>query len=221
MAAGEIEEARQFCLAAADDVRSLSEIALQKSVRAIVENWEGHSKAPPSSTGVIRQTTETLAAEAASQIPERLIALAQHLQSALARATEALQDQSSIPDDPLENCVREMPRFEAAMPEIEVAPPWFCSFTGMARPWVTRILRRNLSSGLHTGFTNYGRALEAWVRRVLNELQSRFDARADGHRAQLARLMSRKGLSAEERVHLESHLAELEGLVTAGLKNQH
>ena len=219
-AAGEIEEARQFCLAATDDVRSLSEIALQRSVQAIVGSWDGHSKVPPSDAGMILHASETLAAEAASQISGRLTALAQHLQSALALASGALQDQSSIQGDQLDSCVREMPRFEAALPEIRIAPPWFYSFFGLTRPWVTRTLRHSVLLGLQTGFTNYGRALEVWVRRVLSDLHGRFDALADTHRAQLARLMNRKGISAVERVHMESHLAELEALAPEPLKNQ-
>ena len=218
-AAGEIEEARQSCLAATDDVRSLNEIALRRSVQAIVESWDSQRTAPPSATGIIRHATERLAAEAASQISGRLTTLAQHLQSALALATEALHDQSSVQDDQLEDCVREMPRFEVALPEMDIAPPWFRSFWGTTRPWVTRTLRRSVSSGLQTGFTNYGRALETWVRRVLTELQRRFVAKADGHRAQVARRLNRRALSAEERSTMERHLAELEGLVAADARD--
>ena len=218
-AAGEIAEARQLCLAATDDVRSLNEIAIQRSVQAIVESWVGQRDAPSSGTGIIRHATERLAVEAASQISGRLTTLAQNLQSALAVATEALDDQSSVQDDQLEDCVREMPRFEAALPEMDIAPPWFHSFRGMARPWVTRTLRRSVSSGLQTGLTNYGRALETWVRRVLTELQRRFDAKADAHRAQLARLMNRSALSSQERATVEGHLAELESMVAADVRN--
>ena len=218
-AAGEIEEARIFCLRATDEVRSLNEIALQRSAQAIVESWDGQRTTPPSGTGIIRHATERLAAEAASQISGRLTTLVQHLQSALALASEALQDQSSVQDDQLENCVREMPRFEVALPEMDIAPPWFQLFRGMTRPWVTRAVKRSASSELQTGFTNYGRALEAWVRRVLIELQRRFDARADGHRALLARRVNRRALSAEERATMERHLAELDGLVATDARN--
>jgi hypothetical protein len=122
-------------------------------------------------------------------------------------------------DDQLEDCVREMPRFEAALPEMDIAPPWFRSFRGMTRPWVTRTLKSRVSAGLQTGFTTYGRALDMWVRRVLTELQRRFDSRADGHRAQLARLMNRKALSAKDRAPMERHLAELEGLMAADVRD--
>jgi hypothetical protein len=212
-AAGEIEETRQFCFVAIDDVRALNEIALHSSVQVIMESWDGQGTALPSGTGLIRHTTERLAAEAASQISGRLITLTQHLQSALALANDALSDKSSKQDDQLEDSVREMPRFESALPEMDIAPPWFHSVRGMTRAWLFRKLRRTTSSGLQTGFTNYRRALETWVRRVLAELQMRFDSRADGHRAQLARLMNRKSLPVEEKTRMKRHLAELEGLL--------
>jgi len=218
-AAGEIEDARRLCLAATDDVRSLNGIALQRSVQAIVESWDGESSAPLSGTGMIRHATERLAAEATSRISGRLTTLTQHLQSALALATEALYDQSSAQDDQLEESVREMPRFEAALPEVDIARPWFHSIRGLTQFWVARTLRHSVASGLQAGFANYGRALEAWVLRVLSNLQRRFDSRADGHRAQLARLMNRTSLSADERATLEGHLAELESLVATEIRN--
>ena len=210
--AGEIEVARQCCVAATNDVRSLDELAIQRSMQAIVESWNGQKSALPSGTAMVRQAAERLAAEAASPISARLIALAHHLQSALALAAGALHDQSSQQDFELENCVREMPRFEATLPELDVDPPWFRSVSGITRLWVARRLRRNAASGLQRALTNYGRALEAWVRRILAELQRRFDASADGYRAQLARLMNRKALSAGERATLQRHVAELADL---------
>jgi GTP-binding protein EngB required for normal cell division len=214
-AAGEIEGARRFCLGATDDVRSLGEIALQRSVEAVLESWHGERSALPAGTGKIHHAAERLAAQAASQISGRLNTLADHLQSALTVATRALHDQSSTQDNALEGCVREMPRFEAALPEIDVAPPWFRPLRGMTRSWVARRLKRAVSLGLQIGFTDYGRALEAWVRRVLADLQRRFDARADAYRAQLARLMDPKALSSGQRAQMERHLAELEGLAAA------
>lgn len=115
----------------------------------------------------------------------------------------------------MQDCVREMPRFEVALPETGIARPWFQRVRGVTRHWVAKKFRGDVSSGLETGFANYGRALEAWVRRVLGGLQERFDAKADAYRAQLARLTERKALSPAQRVQIEGHLVEIEGLVTA------
>jgi hypothetical protein len=72
---------------------------------------------------------------------------------------------------------------------------------------------------MQAGFTNYGRALEAWVRRVLTELHHQFDANADAQRAQLARLMNRRALSGDERTTTQRHLAELESLAAEDVAN--
>jgi len=218
--AGEIEMARQFCLAATHSVRSLDEIALQRSMQAIMDSWNGQRSVSPSGTAIIRQATEQLAAEGALRISKRLTALTHHLQSSLELATEALHDQSSPQDDELEDCVREMPRFEAMLPDFDIDPPWFRSFPGITRPWVNRTLRRCVGSGLQRACVDYARALEAWVERILAELQRRFDARADGYRAQLARLMSHKAPSAEDRATMERHLAELAELGEAETRRE-
>lgn len=211
-AAGEIEQARRFCLDATDDVRALGEIALRRAAEAVLESWDVRDSAVPAGAELIRQAAEGLAVEAASQISERLAGLAHHLQSALAIAAQALRCESAGLDEPLEGCLREMPRLEFVLPEVDLAPPWFSPLRRITRIWVARRLRRSAAAAVEAAFTNYGRALEAWVRRVLAELQSRFDASADAHRAQLARLMKQKVLTPEERASIERNLAELEGM---------
>jgi hypothetical protein len=81
--------------------------------------------------------------------------------------------------------------------------------------WVAAKLKAEVSRELETAFANYGRALEAWVRRSLGELQERFDAKADAYRAQLARLTEWKSLPPAQRVQIEGHLKELEAMAEA------
>ncbi len=208
-AAGVIEQTRRFCLDASYEVRSLSQIALRRSVESVLESWDALETAGPACTEQIREVSEKLAAEAASQIAGRLRSLARQLQDAVTLAAEALRSEPNPLEGHLGESVREMPRFEAALPEIAVAPPWFQPSRSFTRGWLARKLDRAAGAELQTSFDRYGRGLEAWVRRVAAELQSGFDARADSSRAQIARLISRKSLSHEERTRLERHLAEL------------
>ena len=217
-AAGEIEEARRFCLDATDEVRSLGAIALQRSVQAVIDSWNGRGAGAISETPVAR-TVEKLASEAASQIAGRLRTLAQHLRTALANAAEALDGRDfTVHEDSLGDCIREMPRFEIALPDARILPPWFRWLGPVVRPWVAGRLKIIAGSGLEAGFVNYGRTLEAWVRKVLTQLQREFDERADAYRAQLSRLMSHKAPSPADRARLERDLAELEGMLAEDLK---
>jgi len=172
--AGQMEEVRRACIAAADEMRTL---------------------APPP------DAVEAAAREAAAQIAARLRALARQLDSALALAAHALG--GSAPDGSLEECLREMPRFEAALPPIEQQAGWF-------RASRERRLRREIQPQIEAAFIGYARSIETWVRTVLKDIALQFDARADAYRAQLARLAARSTVSAEEQARIESDIAGLE-----------
>jgi len=206
-AAGELEDARRFCLGATDEVRSLYEFALARAAKVIVESG---GKRPP--VEIVRETAEALAADAASQISGRLIALAEHLQNALRAAAEALGEDTGTLDPELEQSVREMPRFQPALPDIAIASPRYRGLRAVARAWVARSLRSAVSAELQTGFTNYGRNLETWVRSVLGALQQGFNERADPYRARLARQMGGSTLPADRRERMQSGIEELERL---------
>jgi hypothetical protein len=80
------------------------------------------------------------------------------------------------------------------------------------RWWLARTLKHQLDGRVDAAFTNYARSLEVWVRHTLAQLQRQFEARADGYRAQLARLTDRKSIPAEDRARMERDLAELAAL---------
>jgi hypothetical protein len=79
--------------------------------------------------------------------------------------------------------VREMPQFEAALPEMAVEPPCFRRFGALAHSWAMREIRRSAQQAIDSGFATYGHSLEAWARRVLADVHARFDTRADTYRA--------------------------------------
>jgi GTP-binding protein EngB required for normal cell division len=209
-AAGEIENARRFCLRGSDEIRLLAPIAFQRAVAAVLESWSAPAPRRPAGAPLVVSAAENLAAEAASQISARLAGLAGQLQSALQLAAAALGEPPSRQEEPLAESVRELPRFESALPGFELSPPWFASLRGLTRLWISRRLAPLVRARLELDFANYGRAVEAWIRRVLADLQTRFDARADAARAQLARLSVRKSLSPEDRARIERRLAALE-----------
>ncbi|MBI3278283.1 MAG: dynamin family protein, partial [Acidobacteria bacterium] len=207
-AAGGIEDARRFCLSATDDVRSLGSIAIERAAAAAAQSWNGGHLSGSVGAVIVPGAIHQAAEQAAAQISGRLRALAEELDSTVKLAARELG--GTVGDSSLEDCLREMPRFEAALPEFAVKPPWFRSLKSLAQSWVTRKLRQRLQESVDSGFANYGRSLETWWRRVLGELQTQFDMRADAYRAQLARLMTRTAISAGEQKRIESEIARLE-----------
>jgi GTPase Era involved in 16S rRNA processing len=205
-AAGEIEQVSRECLDLTNDVRRLGETALAQTVERMLNGWPRPADVP----NAIRDAAESLAAEASARIAGRLTGLARQLQTALKAAAAALRDDEPSPDGRLEQCVRGMPRFDAAIPEAPISPPWFGAIKAIARPAAVRKLRRAAGGALEAGFVNYARALELWCRSTLREIQQRFDERADAYRAQLGRLISAGPASAEDRERALRQLAALE-----------
>lgn len=212
-AAGHIEQTRRFCIAATDEVRLLRPVAIGRAAGEWAEQWSSARRADPGPAAVLLDVAGRLAAEAASQISGPLQALARELDSVLALCAQELTGRPPV-ETSLRECVREMPRFEAALPDLAINPPWFWPFNGIVRPWLRRRLRKRAQESVDSAFNSYGRSLETWVRQVLANLQREFDARADAYRAQLARLAG-PAVSAAERERLERDLAILEEFMTA------
>jgi GTP-binding protein EngB required for normal cell division len=198
-AAANLDQTRRACLSLTDEVRLLAPAAMARAAAAAAQSWEG-----PAALRAIEET----AAHAAAQLSERLRDAAHELDTILNRAARELGGAPA--ENPLENCLREMPRFEAALPEFSLPPPWFRAFHGLARSWAERKLRQKLQQPLSDAFTNFGRALEAWSRRVLGEIQDGFEARADPYRAQLTRLLAGSAVSGNEKERIQAAIAELE-----------
>jgi GTP-binding protein EngB required for normal cell division len=208
-AAAGIEATRRYCHSALGDARAAAAAVLAQSIPLVIDDWSDTS-----ATAVVRGVAERLAAESAARIADRLRETAQQLQTALTVAAAALEARDSLADESLDRVVREMPRFEAAFPEIAIPRPWFHAIGIFARSWLAGRLGV-LREALEASFRNHERALEAWTARVLAAIQTQFDTRADAYRAQLSRLLSRKSNapSPEDRAGIERDLAELE---TAG-----
>lgn len=208
-AAGLIEEARRGCIDHTDGMRNLHEAAMQAAVSSLAE--ERNIPGADLAATLVRNAAESTAAEGAEGLARRLSELAGRLQEALSTAEQALHTDRLPPDDYLKGCVREIPRFELALPEIPLSPQWLPASGMLGRAWLSGRLKRSLDPNLRTAFTNFSRALAVWSTGVLAELQRRFDEKADVYRAQLGRLMKQKRLSGDAQERTERDLAELEG----------
>lgn len=203
-AAGSQQEVRRFCHSAIEEVRMLGGIALEKAATSLAESWR-RSRAFPESRNLVLETLCEVAADAASQISRPLRLLAERFESALTLAAAELGGESG--EDSLEDCLREMPRFEISLPEIDGNASWYFIFGALLRPWLEWGLKRRIQPQVDEAFVRYARSLESWSSRALSLLQSRFDTRADNYRAQLTRLTSTQRVSPEERERISSDIA--------------
>lgn len=211
-AAAEIEQTRRWCLEATDQVRVLGPAAFQHAAAAFLAAQHQGNAPVRDDSNPLAEAVNAAAAEAAVAISDCLRSLARNLDSALGLAASVLGNDQIPSEGSLEQLIREMPRCEAALDGVGIRAPWFSFLGAPAEAWLARRLWRQAGGPVQAAFNHYGRSLERWVRRVLADLHSRFEAEADVHRAQLARLTRREALPLEQRQKIERALAELEAV---------
>jgi GTP-binding protein EngB required for normal cell division len=209
LAAGKIDEARRSASQITNDIRALGAHARQQIVEAVLDAWkEQHADFQPDQT-MIRKVAGEVAAAAGMRLSGLLNGLACDLQSALIQAANALRDTSEPVDTNLEEHVRDMPRFEIALPEVRFAAPGIKWPRVIMRSHVARMLNGHLAGKIDDAFSAYSRGLNAWVFRVLDDLQQGFESSADAYRAQLVRCLESQSLNEEDLARMRRHLDEL------------
>jgi hypothetical protein len=83
---------------------------------------------------------------------------------------------------------------------------WVNVWQRLARRRIESRLRARIGHTVTEAFSSYGRMLEAWTRRMLAELQRRFDAHADGYRAHLDRITAQGGATPLEKETIQRDL---------------
>lgn len=207
-AAGSIEQARRACIARTDQMRSLSSWAVKAAVACFLGQRNGQGS--HLSEALVQSAAESAAFSASENLATRLTEAAGSLQGALSLAEHTLQSNGSPPGDELKSLIRELPRFELALPAISIRPPWYLPFPRLASAWLAKRMERCLGQRLEAAFASFSRALEAWSITVLEGLQSRFEERAGVYRAQLGRLITSRRPQPDEQGRVQHDLAELE-----------
>lgn len=208
-AAGEIPEVLSRGLQTSDRIRDLATPAIAQAASDVVEHWTRRdSVAAPDL--VANAIARTVAAEA-DKIYTDLSNLAGSLFSALHR-TGAVLDIDDVPGEAeLLAALTEMPRLDLGAVRVEIRKPFALRFgTALARAAVERKLRNEVGDAVSEACRSYARVLERWVRKAVADLQTSFDSRADGYRAQLERLLGASDTAPEAREAIARALGELE-----------
>jgi GTP-binding protein EngB required for normal cell division len=207
-AAGRIEGAREFCLRASDQIRALMPYALEEAADALLAVWTGAAE-DGTEPGTAVKAAIARTAAVAVQVHGHLQDLARSLASALQRAAEALGSPDAPAGEDLARPLREMPRFDAPCISLILPRPWIRYPRRLARMRIGRDLRSALEQPLAAAFATYGRLVENWARGALAELRLAFDSSADTYRAQLARLIAKGAVGAEEQQAILGDLGRL------------
>jgi GTP-binding protein EngB required for normal cell division len=207
-AVGRFAEARKICSDITHEIEDFAERGLAIASSHLVDKWlEGNGVSP---TTVVRDTLFEIATARVSLVFGALEDLARDLTETLQDTARDLGFKDVHNEDDLISTLKEIPRLDLGTLEINVEPSFLIKLSKqMAARRIEQRLHEQIGTAVSKAFSGFGRRLDAWVGRILTDLQLRFDIHADGYRAHLDRLTAGGQVSEAEEISIRRDLEQL------------
>ena len=196
---GEMEELRGVARDAADRITRLSRPAVRNAAAALVESW----KTAPGETDVNQVVGKAITGtveEWTGKLQRAIGTLADDLYRSLESAAHALEMKDTLSEEEFVSLVREMPAFDIGKLDLQMSRPSLLLLAGrkLTESMISERLNKLLASALPRSLEAYRALLGDWAERTLSQMQRRFDAHANGHRAQVERALEAQDLAPEQ-----------------------
>jgi GTP-binding protein EngB required for normal cell division len=211
-ASGRLEEMKKIARGVANDLEYSSTRTLRFAAATLVESWSKQGAGDEAVPGIVRNAVTWMVQEQTESLRRRMDAMAHKLHETL-RATANVLEVEDVPgEQEFAGVVREMPGFDSGELKIHLTRPFLFSLLGgnLSRSIVTKRLAGTIGGQIAKSLSAYHALLYDWSDRTLGQIQRRFDAYANGYRAQVERLVGDHVSPAEEEGTIRR---DLEGLV--------
>jgi len=213
-ASGRLEEMKKIARGVANDLEYSSTRTLRFAAATVVESWSKQGAGDEAVPGIVRNAVTWTVQEQTESLRRRLEAMAHKLHETL-RATAKVLEVEDVPgEQEFAGVVREMPAFDPGELNIHLTRPFLFSLLGgnLSRSIVTKRLAGTMGGQLAKSLSAYHALLYDWSERTLAQIQRRFDAYANGYRAQVERLVGDHLSPAEQESTIRRDLEGLEGV---------
>lgn len=213
-ASGRLEEMKKTARGVANDLEYSSTRTLRFAAATVVESWSKQGAGDEAVSGIVRNAVTWTVQEQTESLRRRMDAMAHKLHETL-RATAKVLEVEDVPgEQEFAGVVREMPAFDPGELNIHLTRPFLFSLLGgnLSRSIVTKRLAGTMGGQLAKSLSAYHALLYDWSERTLAQIQRRFDAYANGYRAQVERLVGDHVSPAEQESTIRRDLEGLEGV---------
>jgi len=213
---GRLEEMKKTARGVANDLEYSSTRTLRFAAATVVESWSKQAAGDEAVPGIVRNAVTWTVQEQTESLRRRMDAMAHKLDETL-RATAKVLEVEDVPgEQEFAGVVREMPAFDPGELNIHLTRPFLFSLIGgnLSRSIVTKRLAGMIGGQLAKSLSAYHALLYDWSERTLAQIQRRFDAYANGYRAQVERLVGDHVSPAEQESTIRRDLEGLEGVRT-------
>lgn len=204
---GEIEELRKDAKHAADKIESLSPLALREASASLVASWKSGANETNVNQIVKKAVTGTVE-EWTGKLQRALGALADDLHRSLESAVQVMEMKDTLSEEDFTALMREMPAFDIGSLDLHMNRPGFLLLTGrkLTESVIATRLTQSMGPTLARSLSAYRALLGDWAERTLTQMQRRFDAYANGYRAQLERALEAQDLDPEQEGAIRQNL---------------
>ena len=211
-AGGRLQETRATANRISNEIGDLGSPAVWKAAAGLVESWKPGSKEVDAERVVLDAVKETVQ-EKGKQLQALLSALSDEVHGSLRATADALRLADAPSTDEFSGYLREMPVLDLGRIALSLRRPAVVSLLGRSftERWTAKKLARSVGPEIVRGLTGYCQLVSDWSDRTVGQIQHRFDAYANGYRAQVERLTGPHELSSEQEQAIRRSLDTLQG----------
>ena len=196
-AMGRIAEIRELCFEVTHRVRSGGDSAMAEAAERLTKAWSQNN--PFSPGAIVHDALVQNAAQSAGAVFQALKDLAGELAQTLGSTAQTLGFNEVHTEDDLASAIKEMPMLDPGTLQVDLHPSLLSKMSAnLAMRHAERSLKKQIGPRVAEAFSSFGSVLDAWARRMLIELQLRFESHADGYRAHLDRIKKHGDISSAE-----------------------
>lgn len=220
-ASGRLEQMKKMARGVAHDLEYSSTRTLRFAAATLVEAWSKQGAGNEAAEGIVRNAVTSTVQEQTESLRRRMDAMAHKLHETL-RATAKVLEVEDVPgEQEFAGVVREMPAFDLSQFDpgelnINLKRPFLFSLLGenISRSIVAKRMEGMIGGQLTKSLSAYGALLYDWSERTLGQIQRRFDAYANGYRAQVEGLIGDHVSPAEQESTIRRDLESFESART-------
>lgn len=215
-AGGRLEEMKKLARGVANQLEYSATPILRLAGATLVESWSKRGATEEAAAMIVRNAVTFQVQEQTESLRRRMDAMAHKLHETLVAAAKVLEVEDVPGTQEFSGVMREMPAFDLGQLDIQMRPALLLSLLGenISRSIVAKRLAGMIGSQVTKSLSAYHALLSDWSDRTLNQIQRRFDAYANGYRAQVERLVGDHASPAEQESTIRRDLEGLEGART-------
>lgn len=199
---GKVQEIQATARRIAGEIGDLGSPAVRKAASALLELWS-HRDGATSVQETVLDAVNQQVQEKAKFLYDLLSSLVDELHDTLRRTAETLKLADPPAAEEFSGFLREMPVFDLGQITIAVRRLAIWRFPGrnimgrtIAERSIANKLARSIGPQLARALSAYHQQSRDWSEKAVGQIQRRFDAYANGYRAQLGRMLSSQELSS-------------------------